>query len=71
MFQDICDEFEYVSGDSPSFHLASRDKETVLLKAHEYGVPQARERIFLVGINNKFAAKFSYPKRTHGSKEKI
>lgn len=64
MYEAICDEFESKnkSGD-PAFRLASRDKETVLLKAIDYGVPQARERIFLVGLNNKYPElKFSYPK---------
>lgn len=68
MYEAICDEFESKNKlDDPVFRLASRDKETVLLKAIDYGVPQARERIFLVGLNNKFPElKFTYPQKTNG-----
>lgn len=68
MYQAICDEFESDLGDgSPSFRLASRDKATVLLKATDYGVPQSRERLFLVGLNNKYPnLEFSYPSPSNG-----
>lgn len=68
MFEAICDEFEKKSKKtSVKYKLASRDKSEILLKAIDYGVPQLRERIFLVAINTKYKAKFEYPKPTHGN----
>lgn len=72
MFHFICEDFQSIKTDSegkelPSFTLASDNKQTVLLHAIDYGVPQARERLFLVGINRKFPnGIFNYPKPTHG-----
>ena len=68
MYQAICDEFEGRPMDgSPSYRLASREKDVVLLKAVDYGVPQMRERLFLVGLNNKYPdLEFSYPKHSNG-----
>jgi len=67
MYETICDDFERKIEGKPSFKLASRDKDVVLLKAVNYGVPQNRERLFLVGINEKYKnAKFIYPNPTHG-----
>lgn len=71
MYEDICNEFE--SKDHPSgvsFRLASRDKDTVLLNSQDYGVPQARERIILIGINDRYEDEFSYPTKTHGENRK-
>ncbi len=67
MYAHICEEFQSDVKDKPSYTLASTDKDTVLLKAIEYGVPQARERLFLVGIRNDLNAKYSYPTKTHGA----
>jgi len=67
MYTSICDEFQSKRKGLPSFKLVSTDKNVVLLKAKDYGVPQSRERLFLVGINNKFKnASFTYPQKTHG-----
>lgn len=66
MYNLICDELESRNEDGVSFNLASRDPNTVLLKAIEYGVPQDRERLFLVGINSRYQATFNYPAKTHG-----
>lgn len=68
MYEAICDEFESEGKEIEStFKLASRDKNTVLLKAVDYGVPQARERLFLVGLNTKYPElTFTYPKKTNG-----
>ena len=66
MYNHICEEFQSNIENQPSYILASEEKEKVLLKAIEYGVPQARERIFLVGIKGGIDAIFSYPKKTHG-----
>lgn len=67
MYELICDEFEKRKENSPNYKLVSRDKEVVLLKAADYGVPQNRERLFLIAINDKFNnVSFSYPSPTHG-----
>lgn len=66
MFQYICDTFEDNSV-QPHYCLASRKQDTILLKACDYGVPQARERLFLVGIRSDLKdVVFEYPKKTHG-----
>lgn len=67
MYQFICDEFEEDQDGKPSFRLVSRDKSQVLLKAIEYGVPQNRERLFLVGLNCAYPQlAFEYPKGQYG-----
>lgn len=67
MYETICNEFERKIENLPSYRLASRDKDIVLLNAINYGVPQSRERLFLVAINEKYEnAKFNYPSPTHG-----
>lgn len=68
MYEAICDEFESEGHKGePTFRLAARAKDTVLLKAVDYGVPQARERLFLVGLNNKYPdLRFDYPRKTNG-----
>jgi len=67
-FSLVCDEFEKEDPEhSNSFRLASWHKDQVLLNCADYGVPQNRERVFLVGINNKYRnAYFNYPMETHG-----
>ncbi len=37
-----------------------------LVNARDYGVPQIRERVFLVGIRNDIDYKYEFPKETHG-----
>ncbi len=66
MYDHICKEFQSDIAGLPSYKLASSDKEKVLLKAIDYGVPQARERLFLVGIRSDLNLEFNYPKKTHG-----
>lgn len=66
MYKHICEEFQSEIKGKSSFKLASTDKDTVLLKAIEYGVPQARERLFLVGVNKKYNVEYHYPEKTHG-----
>lgn len=36
------------------------------LKAHEYGVPQERKRLIIVGIRNDFNLTYQFPQPTHG-----
>lgn len=67
MYQVVCDSFEESSESGVSFRLSSRDRDVVLLKAADYGVPQMRERLFLVGLNNDDKTlEFNYPIPTHG-----
>lgn len=66
IFQYICDTFEDEKA-APCYKLISRNPNEVLLKACDYGVPQARERLFLVGIRRDLEnALFTYPEKTHG-----
>lgn len=66
IFQYICDTFENENM-TPSYRLVSRKPDEVLLRASDYGVPQARERLFLVAIRRDLEqVEFSYPSKTHG-----
>lgn len=66
IFEYICDTFEDENM-SPSYSLASRNQNDILLRACDYGVPQARERLFLVGIRRDLEnVTFTYPEKTHG-----
>ena len=65
IFKYICDTFEDKEA-VPSYRLVSRNPNEVLLKACDYGVPQARERLFLVSIRRDLSVDFSYPNKTHG-----
>lgn len=65
IFKYICDTFEDENV-LPSYKLASREQNEILLRACDYGVPQARERLFLVGIRRDLDTRFVYPNKTHG-----
>ena len=39
-----------------------------LINAANYGVPQKRERVFIVGIRKDLGLKFNFPKETHSKK---
>lgn len=66
IFKYICDTFENENV-TPSYRLVSRKPDEVLLRASDYGVPQARERLFLVAIRRDLEqVEFSYPDKTHG-----
>ncbi len=43
-----------------------------LVNARDYGVPQSRERVFIIGVRNDIAQHFNYtfPNATHGSLER-
>ena len=71
IFQYICDTFEEVKA-TPSYKLVSRDQDVVLLKACDYGVPQVRERLFLVSIRRDLLerVKFNYPEKEYGEGRK-
>lgn len=66
IFNDICDAFEEPDVD-PSYKLVSRNPNEILLKACDYGVPQLRERLFLVAIRRDLkSVDFSYPTKEYG-----
>ena len=66
IFQYICDTFEDESSET-SYKLVSRNPDEILLRACDYGVPQARERLFLVGIRRDLLnISFKYPPKTFG-----
>lgn len=68
IFQEVCDEFEIPDPiNGVSFRIDYWQKVDIVLNCADYGVPQNRERVFLVGINSKHKdAHFKYPKKTHG-----
>lgn len=67
IYNYICDRFEE-PGDGVVYRLSTRDKEKVLLKACDYGVPQVRERLFLVCIRGDLNEDvvFKYPQKQYG-----
>lgn len=65
IFNYVCDCFEDKTK-HPSYRLTSRLPDEVLLKACDYGVPQLRERLFLVAIRSDIDSIFSYPEKEYG-----
>lgn len=68
IFNHICDTFDDKSS-HPAYQLSSRNPKTITLKACDFGVPQLRERLFLVSIRKDLAdngVQFTYPIATHG-----
>jgi len=66
IFKYICDSFEDPDA-SVTYKLASRNQEQILLKACDYGVPQLRERLFLIGIRSDLNnVTFNYPEKEYG-----
>lgn len=59
-WQMIVDAFENDAGD-PGYHPKARTLDTA-----DYGVPQHRERTFIVGIRKDFNEEFQFPFPTHG-----
>ncbi|NYZ79436.1 DNA (cytosine-5-)-methyltransferase [Candidatus Micrarchaeota archaeon] len=37
-----------------------------LINAKDYGIPQDRERVFIVGVRKDLAKKYDFPEKTHG-----
>lgn len=64
IFQYICDTFER----GKKYKLMSRDPNKVLLRACDYGVPQLRERLFLISLRKDIAKTqtYEYPVSTYG-----
>lgn len=70
IFKDICDAFEDKNV-NPSYKLVSRDQKEILLKACDYGVPQLRERLFLIAIKSDLDnIDFTYPEKEYGPDRK-
>lgn len=66
IFKYICDSFEDKTK-QPSYHLVSKNQNEILLKACDYGVPQLRERLFLISIRDDLSnIDFSYPEKEYG-----
>lgn len=67
IFEYICDTFETEEA-TPSYKLVSREQNTILLKACDYGVPQMRERLFLVSVRRDLLDRvsFTYPEKEYG-----
>lgn len=62
VFDIILEEF-----DEAGYNLASTEVDKVKLLASDYGVPQNRERVFLVGCRKEYGNNpFVYPDKTHG-----
>lgn len=48
------------------FDIAGYDVKWKLLNAKDYGVPQDRERIFIIGVRKDVDFEYIFPERTHG-----
>jgi len=48
------------------FRLAGYRVTWKILKSEDYGVPQERRRLFIVGIRSDFGLSYEFPKPTHG-----
>lgn len=65
--QYVFDEFEKPNKDTGVYYkLVSKDISVFKCMAADYGTPQKRERIFVVGCNSKYDNAFIYPEKTHG-----
>ncbi|MCH5161873.1 MAG: DNA cytosine methyltransferase [Clostridiales bacterium] len=64
----VFQEFERKDATTGCFYkVASKDVDVFKCLAADYGTPQKRERIFIVGCNSKYGAnQFVYPEKTHG-----
>ena len=66
IFNYICDSFEDDNADVV-YRLMSRKQDEILLKACDYGVPQVRERLFLIGVRSDLDnIKIKYPVKKYG-----
>jgi DNA (cytosine-5)-methyltransferase 1 len=67
----VFEEFRRPYEDGVYFEPVSEDPSVFKCLAADYGVPQKRERLFIVGCNSKYKNHFSYPKKTHGPGRKF
>lgn len=56
---------EKVSGNANGKGLTQNVVPT-LVNAADYGIPQRRERVFIVGFRSDLRVEWSFPKPTHG-----
>ncbi|AJD92853.1 modification methylase [Jeotgalibacillus malaysiensis] len=59
---------EVIKQISQDFASAGYDVQYKLLNARDYGVPQLRERVFIIGTKKGLGFKYKYPEATHGDK---
>lgn len=57
---------EVIKQITEDFAASGYDVQYKLLNARDYGVPQLRERVFIVGVKKGLGFKYHYPKATHG-----
>lgn len=50
------------------FRMAGYKVSWEILKAEDFGVPQERRRLFIVGIRSDFGLKYEFPEPTHGAR---
>jgi len=62
VINDIIEMFRDINGDETLGYTIHRS----VLNAKDYGVPQSRERVFLVGIRNDIDVDWEFPRATHG-----
>lgn len=63
----VFNEFERPNEKTGVFYkVVSKDVNVFKLLAADFGTPQKRERIFIVGCNSKHENAFVYPEKTHG-----
>lgn len=68
----VFNEFERINEKTGTcYKLVSKDVNVYKCIAADYGTPQKRERIFIVGQNSKYSENtFVYPEKTHGPNRK-
>lgn len=71
-FKHVLESFKKPSDDTGIYYnLVSEDPQTIKCMSADYGVPQKRERLFIVGSNSQIENKFEYPEKTHGENRKF
>lgn len=66
VINDIIKMFDNIKSDKPLGYNIYKD----VLNAKDYGVPQSRERVFLVGIRKGLDKHWLFPTKTHGTELK-
>ncbi len=62
----VFSEFERPDENGMFYRVVSKDVNIFKCLAADYGTPQKRERIFIVGCNSDYENSFCYPEKTHG-----
>ena len=61
-------------GELEKYHTSARNKDLLynvvfrMVNAADYGIPQKRERVFIVGFRNDVNGKWSFPEATHSER---